>query len=225
MTKNTQILSRAFLLLSATATFGATATFVPLSPTTVPPGTVVSYEVTLSVVSLASFDAADVIIGSPTASDLSFVYSPEWDQAFLNITGPLTNVGFYSHDVFVGGNNPAAVGTSLKLGVVTIGTTGLTPGIYTVQIDPAVDGGVSKLSRGDLRDALSGSANFTVQCVASDVNCDGDLDLVDHESFASCLGGPGVSLPAQCQRFDGDADGDVDLQDARSQFASFTGPR
>jgi hypothetical protein len=94
-----------------------------------------------------------------------------------------------------------------------------------VQIDPTLDGGVSKLSRGDLRDSLSGFANFTVQCVAADVNCDGDLDLLDHGSFTSCLTGPGVSVSALCQRFDIDADGDVDLQDARSQFISFTGTR
>jgi hypothetical protein len=48
-----------------------------------------------------------------------------------------------------------------------------------------------------------------------DFDGDGDTDLVDYQSFAACLTGPGphATLPAECAGSDFDHDGDVDLRD------------
>lgn len=211
------------LCLGVASALGATANFVPLAATTVPAGTDVTFDVFVNVGSLTSFDAADVVIGAPDVSEVLFTYAPEWDQAFLNITSPLSDVGFYAQDVFVGGNNPSPVGTSLRLGTVTLKTHGMTEGAYTVQISNAVDGGISKLSRGDLRDPLNGSATFTIQCTSIDLDCDGDFDLIDYADLPSCVAGPGQSAASSCLRFDADGDNDVDLADVRLSMASFTG--
>ncbi|MCP4248335.1 MAG: hypothetical protein GY778_14910, partial [bacterium] len=47
-----------------------------------------------------------------------------------------------------------------------------------------------------------------------DWDTDGDIDLMDHAGFFSCLGGPDVTgLPPDCCRIDFDRDDDVDLVD------------
>ncbi len=212
------------VLLAATA-LGATAVFVPTGTTTVPPGSGVAFDVFVNVGSLTSFDAADVVIGASDGSGISFEYSPEWDAAFQNKTTPVVGLGFYVHDVFVGGNNPSNVGASLKLGTITVSTAGLAEGSYTVEINSVKDGGISKLSRGDLRDALSGSATFVVQCVTADVECDGDVDLADYREFRLCLGAPAQPASAACIHWDTDGDSDVDLTDTRELLNSFTGNR
>lgn len=211
------------LCLGIASALGATASFLPVAGTTVPPGTDVVFDIVVQVGSLTSFDAADIVIGAPDAGEVLFTYAPEWDQAFLNITGPLNDVGFYPQDVFVGGNNPSTVGTSLRLGTVTLKTSGLAEGTYIVQISNTIDGGVSKLSRGDLRDPLNGSATFTIQCASIDSDCDGDLDLIDYTDMPSCVTGPGQTASSSCLRFDADGDNDVDLSDVQSDFTDFTG--
>ena len=223
MGENRHTLGIGCLLLSATVLLGATATFTPVGPTIVEPGTGVTFDVTLSVSSIASFDAADVVIGASNAHSLVFTYSPEWDVAFANVTDPLAGVGFYSTDIFVGGNNPSAIGTSLRIGTVIVDTQRMPPGVYSVQINSTVDQGVSKLSRGDLRDPLNGSTTFTVLCAAMDSDCDGDVDLIDTGGLPSCLGGPGNSASSGCQGFDFDEDHDVDLRDWQMQMTRFTG--
>lgn len=54
-------------------------------------------------------------------------------------------------------------------------------------------------------------------CNPGDGDRDGDVDLVDYEALAGCLGGPGAGRGAPCQCFGFDGDGDVDLAD----FAGF----
>ncbi len=213
------------LALGASAALGAAATFLPVGPTTVPPGTEVQFDVSLSVATIASFDAADVVIGSPNATNVSFAYSPEWNAAFAQVIAPLQDVGFYPQDVYASGNNPTSVGTSLKLGTVTLDTRGLAEGVYSVMISSATDHGISKLSKGDLRDLVNGSATFTIECIAADADCDGDFDLVDFSGLPSCLQGSGHSVSPLCRRYDTDGDGDVDMVDARTLSMNFTGAR
>jgi hypothetical protein len=56
-----------------------------------------------------------------------------------------------------------------------------------------------------------------------DSELDGDVDLDDFDTLATCLGGPNVSVGEVCVRFDGDCDGDVDLLDFAGFEAAFTG--
>jgi hypothetical protein len=213
------------MTLGASFALGATATFLPLGSTTVPPGTDVKFDVVLSVATISAFDAADMVIGSHQATDVSLAFSAEWDAAFANVIMVSDPLGFYPQDVFASGNNTVSVGASLKLGTITLNTTGLGEGTYNVMISSAIDRDNSKLSRGDLRDLLSGAATFDIECIAADADCDGDFDLPDFGGLRSCLLGPGQGVSPQCQRYDTDADGDVDMMDAGTHLLGFTGAR
>ena len=56
--------------------------------------------------------------------------------------------------------------------------------------------------------------------VAGDVDCDGTLDLIDFESWAGCMTGPGAKAPIDpaCYPFDVAPDARIDLKD----FAAFS---
>lgn len=118
----------------------ATAEFSALFPNNVPAGTPVQFDVMVLVQAMGTFNLADVVIGSNYSANLSFSYSPAWLGSFANVSPPTFGIGFYDHDVFVGGNNPSPVGASLPLGTVTIDTTGMLPGSYAVSIDNGHDG-------------------------------------------------------------------------------------
>lgn len=156
---------------------GAIATFTPVGPTQVPPGTNVVFDVTVSVVTLTEFNTADIIIGSNDAANVGFAYSAAWSAAFANVTSPQFAVGFYDQDVFVGGNNPTPVGATLLLGTVTLTTTGMTSGTYQVMISNTIDG-LSNLGLDGQPESLNGSAAFTV---AAECQVDGDC-----EDFIGC---------------------------------------
>ncbi|MEK6677077.1 MAG: hypothetical protein AABZ47_15665 [Planctomycetota bacterium] len=214
----------AAILLIGEFGYGATATFTPIGPTVVAPGVLVRFEVVLTTTAMAGFSAADVIIGSDEATNITFAYSTAWTSTFQNVTAVIPDV-FYPQDVFVGGNNPTSVGTTITLGTVTVDTRGMSAGTYRVRVDPAVDHGFSRLSLGDARDPIVGVATFDVECPLGDAECDGDLDLVDYREFRTCVAGPDVSLEGQCLADDFNGDGDVDLEDT-AQFANlFTGAR
>ncbi|MCP4246713.1 MAG: hypothetical protein GY778_06660 [bacterium] len=79
--------------------------------------------------------------------------------------------------------------------------------------------------------------SFTVDGAAScapfgDSNCDGDVDLADHDDLFDCLAGPDAVpdptaplTPADClDAFDSDDDGDVDLVNFGAFQEAFTGP-
>lgn len=143
------------------STWAATATFTPVGPTHVQAGANIVFQVTVAVSSLTGIDAADAVIGSDEAADLAFSYSSQWTTAFSTVSTPTFDVGFYAQDVFVGGNNSASVGTSLLLGTVTVGTTGMPDGAYQIRIDNSLDG-VSTLARSGTPEALNGSGAFTI---------------------------------------------------------------
>lgn len=139
----------------------ASAAFTPLGSTDVEIGTPIQFEISVAVTNLPGFDAADVIIGSDSAADLTFVYSPAWTAAFASFNTPIYDVGFYAQSVFVGGNNAVSVGASMVLGTVTIQTTGMAPGIHTMQVNHSTDG-FSALTLGGAPETLFGFANFHV---------------------------------------------------------------
>lgn len=203
--------------------YAATATLVPVTAITVPPGIPIAFDLYVSVVSLADFDAADLIVGT-TAAGLSFSYSAEWLGAFVNVTTPLVDVGFYPHSIYIGGNNPASVGATMRVGTLTVDTFGLAEGTYSVSINPAIDGGVSGLTRSGTREPLSGSTVLTVQCLAADQDCDGRVDITDYALLPSCMAGPGMAATTSCLAFDRDGDGDVDAMDLATFANEFNGP-
>lgn len=59
--------------------------------------------------------------------------------------------------------------------------------------------------------------------LAGDVDCDGDLDLIDHQSLADCLSGVSERLTLGCEMFDFSLDGTVDLRDLMALQNAFTG--
>lgn len=218
-------LTVAATVLAGAVALGATAIFTPVGPTTVTPGTEVRLTVSVSVESLNGFDAADILIGSDGATDLDFVYSESWQTAFDNVTPPSADNGLYAQDVFVGGNNPSPVGSSLLLGTVVVDTTGMGEGTFEVRIDPAIVLEVSSLILSGTHEGLLGSAPFTIQCARlfDTSQCDGDIDLGDYAALSSCLTGPGQDVAGTCGRFDATGDGRVDLADVRVFLTEFTG--
>ncbi len=68
---------------------------------------------------------------------------------------------------------------------------------------------------GDGRDVGPMSvASVMIQCPQRfDFSCDGDVDLVDYDSFFECWSGPGVPAAGMCGQADSDGDLDVDLAD------------
>ncbi len=203
---------------------GATATFSPVGPTQVAPGTAVVFNVSVATETLPGFDAADIVIGSDHASDLGFTYSSAWQAAFGRVTPPTADVGLYVQDVFVGGNNTSSVGTTLPLGTVTVYTAGLSEGSYDVRIDADVARDVSSLILTGVHEDLGGLGTFTIACPFADPQCDNDVDLDDFQLLWSCIGGPQQSDP-QCGRYDTDADADVDLVEVGEFLSQFTGAR
>jgi len=150
--------------LVVSQSLAGTVTFTPVGATTVDAGTDVVMMLSVSAVNLASFDAADIIIGSTDAADIAFVYDPAWTTAFSNTTTPIFDVGFYNQDVFVGGNNATPVGSTLVLGTITINTTGMGGGSHQVVVDNAIDN-FSRLALAGVTETLSGAGVFQVNGV------------------------------------------------------------
>lgn len=80
------------------------------------------------------------------------------------------------------------------------------------------DAGV--MSGGDFE--LAGG--FWFELPPTDCNDDGIVSLLDHETFAACLSGPGGGIDASpCPCFDVDGDRDITLSDFARLQAGFTG--
>ena len=61
------------------------------------------------------------------------------------------------------------------------------------------------------------------ECVDFDLNCDGNVDLVDYGMFLRCVTGPAGMLDGPiCIRADSDSNGNVDLLDFRQFQIAFT---
>ena len=68
------------------------------------------------------------------------------------------------------------------------------------------------------------TGGFWFECVPSDCDCDGDVDLDDFSDLQACLLGPGGGLGSACECFDLDGNGDVDLFDFAEFQVAFGGP-
>ncbi len=153
-------LAAAWLGAAATA-FGGTVTFSPNGPSVVPSGTPISFDVTVSADAPGGFNTADIVIGADTATNISFVYSVSWFSAFANVTPVTYDNGLYSQDVFVGGNNPASVGTSVMLGTVVVETVGMNEGFHQIKVDFAIDG-ASTLGLAGVPEPVAGMGTFEI---------------------------------------------------------------
>ena len=68
------------------------------------------------------------------------------------------------------------------------------------------------------------AGGFWFGLAPADCNEDGLVSLFDHETFTSCLLGPGGGIGASpCPCFDVDRDGDITLNDYAQLQAGFTG--
>lgn len=161
---------------------GATATLVPVGPTSVPAGTAVVFQVSVS--STAGFNTADILIGATGASGLSFAYSAAWNSAFANVTTISYDNGFYIKDAFVGGNHPSSIGNNLELGTITIDTTGMNLGTYSVKVNHALDG-ISTLGLAGMPDPLFGQVTFSITRPVPTLSHWGLLNLVILTMIAS----------------------------------------
>jgi len=211
--------------LSTAVALGATATFTPVGPTAIAPGTPVTFSVSVSAQTLAGFNSADIVIGSNDASDVTFTYAPAWQAAFANVTPPTPDLGLYAQDVFVGGNNPTSVGRTLALGDVIVHTEGLVEGTYRVSIDSNAGPEISSLILAGVHEGLSGEGTFTIVCPPADPQCDADVDLADFRLMLPCVTGPDQTPSGACSRYDANADGIVDLWDVGEFLQQFTGAR
>jgi len=211
------------LALTANLALGGTVTFTPTTPTVVAPGANVSFQVEIAVQNLLAFSTADVIIGANSSNNVAFSYSFQWVFAFANVSPITQDIGFYTQDVFVGGNNATAVGSQMILGIVTIDTTNMTDGCHLVQVNHVIDLNNSSMTLDGIQEFLDGSAIYIIQGVSVDGNCDGKVDAQDHRIMASCLQGPGQPFPTGCSAYDTDIDGDVDAADFSALTLQYTG--
>lgn len=68
------------------------------------------------------------------------------------------------------------------------------------------------------------TGGFWFEVIASDCNEDGVVNLIDYDTFQTCLTGPGGGpLPAGCDSYDFDHDGDVTLHDFATMQDMFNG--
>lgn len=116
----------------------------------------------LTVENAEQFNGADIVVGSDDVLSMSFVYSETWKSSMPGgwPSAGANPAGVYASDLYLTGNN--VIGgffNSLELGTLTIDTTGLKNGIYTLKIDSDFDGFFSSLSTGE---GLYSSASFSV---------------------------------------------------------------
>ena len=67
-------------------------------------------------------------------------------------------------------------------------------------------------------------SGFWFALVPTDCNADGAANLLDHDLFTQCMGGPDGGVSAGCQCFDVDRSGTVDLRDFATAQSLYTGP-
>ena len=67
------------------------------------------------------------------------------------------------------------------------------------------------------------SGGFWFELLPSDCNEDGTVNLLDHDLFTQCMGGPDGGVSAGCECFDVDRSGTVDLRDFAAAQAAYTG--
>lgn len=140
----------------------AFAGFVSFDPekASVLPGEPAVFGVTLVSDTLGDIQGADVVLGSDDVA-FGFQYSDEWGSAMVNVSTP-SPLGIFPFDLFVGGNGPLPIGlSSILLGTVTVETTGLAEGQYSIFVDSSRDG-FSSIGLGTTFDPISGTGLINV---------------------------------------------------------------
>ncbi len=177
---------------AVTAAWGATATFSP-SEAVVAAGDPAVFEVSVAVdhVTLNEFQGVDLVIGWDQPGAITFSYSAEFRSAMTAFVAdpPTYDEGYYTHDVYLGGASPTAVGESIRLGTLTVETGGLPAGEYAVQVYVDVEAGLSALSLGGQLEAVLGGATVRVSGAAPNGNDNGVPDDQDHGGGTAPDGG------------------------------------
>jgi len=128
------------ILVCAAKAPAGTVVFSPLGPTSVLAGTNIDFSVSLQAAGV--FDLTNVLIGSSTVTDVGFVTDPAWDLAFqppgsssLEFDYAFAPPGF-SQNVFVDADRigNGTTGPNLDVGTLTLITTGMAPGMYSVTV-------------------------------------------------------------------------------------------
>jgi PEP-CTERM motif len=109
----------------------------------------------------AGYNAVDVIVGSDDGLAVSFAMNTPGVTQFFG--GSAADTSVYASGWkfgYFGTTSPTP--TAQLLGTLTVDTTGLAEGQYTVQINGDTDGGKSVLTAGVTTEPLIGSATITV---------------------------------------------------------------
>ena len=160
------------LVFVTSQAIAGTVLFTP-STLSLEAGQTAEVQVTVTTDEIGSFDALSMTVGSDDLALTQFTYAQAFSDALSFSFAPRT-AGFYESDWLVLGVLADAVDTTV-VGVVTIDTTGLYAGDYTIRVDPTVDG-TSELARGVLTETLSGTLTVSVSGEAAPEDPDPDPD-------------------------------------------------
>ena len=155
------------VLFGVSTAFGGTIQFSSASPSdTVTAGTTISVAAELTSVTLP-FHAAQILIGSNAATDLDFPsFDSTWSATFpsLSVTYDRPDVGGFLQEVYLEADNQSPspeFATSFDIGTLTIDTTGMTNGNYSVIVD-STDSAVILYGEEIITESIGGSFNFTI---------------------------------------------------------------
>lgn len=153
--------------LAAAPALASVASFDPPNASVIA-GTTIQTQLDVTTETLSDFDFAYLLVGSDDAADLGFGFDSDWSTAFNNnVSGPFFDgEGIYAQEVVLGGdNNNVGVGaTSLTVGMLSIETTGMALGNYSVSIDFSRDASSELAITGESHqsDPLWGTFNFAI---------------------------------------------------------------
>lgn len=151
--------------LVGTSAFGGMAEFSPdpHPDIIVGSGTPAVFDLTI-VSTLPEMEGIQLVLGSDDVA-FQWEYAPSFVDA-TELLGSPSPAGLYAvQDVFLGGANPSTANypSSILMGTVTVDTTGLDVGTYTLMVNPDRDfGSSSALLTGSTPDPLRGTASFDV---------------------------------------------------------------
>jgi hypothetical protein len=143
------------------------AEFVPQGATVVSPGTPVTFSINIDPEAYTNF----IMVIGTNAAGIEFEYDPEWTNYFSSTHDHDTDTLFYTgdeHGVVVWSSKPmletymdASASNLLKLGSITISTTGLAANSYWIKVDGNRDE-TSVLAYRDKVSIISGDTQIVV---------------------------------------------------------------
>ena len=145
----------------ASSAFAGTVTFDALGSTSVIAGETVQFDLTINRDGNAMFNLANIVAGSNDLGIVSFDYAQSWlDAASFPPSAPVSTGFAWPSDLFFGGFLAAGTPGAL-VGTLTVDTTGLALGEYTVAVDSNTDF-LSNIGLDNDTEGLAGSAIVTV---------------------------------------------------------------